>query len=120
MTTHCSEFDYLCQLVYDHSAVVLGQGKTYLAELHLQPLLRSTGLETITNLVAQLKPDPFGPLAVQVVEALIVHETSWFRDGHPFQTLGATLLPKLIEARKQERSINIWSAAWALVKNKMN
>jgi chemotaxis protein methyltransferase CheR len=61
--------------------------------------------------VAQLKPDPFGPLAVQVVEALIVHETSWFRDGHPFQTLGATLLPKLIEARKQERSINIWSAA---------
>ncbi|MDM9384844.1 protein-glutamate O-methyltransferase CheR [Chlorogloeopsis sp. ULAP01] len=105
------DFNYLRQLVQDHSAVVLYADKTYLAELHLQPIAESTGFASITDLIAYLRTQPFSSLHIQVIEALVTNETSFFRDIYPFEALRRFVLPELVKTRAIERSLNIWCAA---------
>lgn len=105
------DFDYLRQLVQQHSAVVLDGDKTYLAELYLQPIAESAGFATITELIVYLRHQPLGELHIQAIEALVTNETSFFRDNYPFEALRQFVLPELIKKRRIERSLNIWCAA---------
>ncbi|WP_243147047.1 protein-glutamate O-methyltransferase CheR [Scytonema sp. UIC 10036] len=111
MAVSTTEFDYLRQLVYDYSCVVLYADKTYLAELHLQPIAESRGFASIGDLVSYLRNQTFGNLHIQVIEALVTNETSFFRDVYPFEALKCVVLPELIEKRAMQRSLNIWCAA---------
>jgi chemotaxis protein methyltransferase CheR len=108
----CSaDFDYLCKLIRDRSAIVLEPGKEYLVEARLGPLAQRTGLGTIAALVSTLRNQPFNGIHTQVVEALTTNETTFFRDVHPFEALKKTVLPELIEKRKHEKRLLLWSAA---------
>jgi chemotaxis protein methyltransferase CheR len=105
-----SDFDYISALVREKSAIVLESGKEYLVQSRLQPLAQELGLRDISALVGRLKlGEPV--LAMQVVEAMATHETSFFRDIHPFDALRDSVLPELIAARARQRSLRIWSAA---------
>ena len=42
---------------------------------------------------------------------MTINETSFFRDGRPFELLRTELLPKLIESRRSARGLRFWSAA---------
>src|SRR6266511_1919475 len=98
MTTF--EFDYLRRLVREQSAIVLESGKEYLVEARLAGLVREQGMSTVTDLVAKLRGLRDGPLHTQVVEAITTNET-----------LRKEILPGLIERRRSERRLHIWSAA---------
>jgi chemotaxis protein methyltransferase CheR len=105
-----SDFDYICTLVRERSAIVLEPGKEYLVQARLLPVARQQGLDDISALVARLKRgEP--ALTTQVVEAMTTNETSFFRDVHPFDCLRADVLPSLLEARCAQRTLRIWSAA---------
>ncbi|BAY36264.1 CheR methyltransferase, SAM binding domain protein [Nostoc sp. NIES-2111] len=106
-----SDFDYIRQLIYTHSAVVLDSDKTYLAELYLQSIAESAGFRTISSLIAYLRNQPFNHLHTQTIEALVTNETSFFRDKAPFEALRKYVLPELMQRRRIERSLNIWCAA---------
>ena len=93
MGVSITDFEYLRELVHHHSAVVLFGDKTYLAELHLQPIVESAGLASIADLVTYLRTHPFNSLHVQTIEALVTNETSFFRDSHPFEALKKYILP---------------------------
>lgn len=105
------DFAYLRQIVREHSGVVLDADKEYLAKLHLGMLAPSAGFDSIALLVRRLRTEPFGELHVQVIEALATYETTFFRDIYPFEALKDFILPLLIERRKGDRILNIWSAA---------
>jgi chemotaxis protein methyltransferase CheR len=105
------DFNYLRQLVREQAAVVLDAEKYYLAELHLAKIAEANQFLSIAALVNFLKTAPMEILHRQVVEALITNETSFFRDRYPFETLKSSVLPKLIQSRSVERSLNIWCAA---------
>lgn len=105
------EFNYIRKVLREHSAIVLDEGKAYLAEARLGPLVRQEGLETLSELVGTLQKLPYGRLHTQVVEALATNETSFFRDSAPFESLRKIVIPNLIEARGATRAIRIWSAA---------
>lgn len=104
------DFEYLRTLVRGQSGVVLESHKDYLAELHLDKLASQSGFDSIVALTEHLKTTPFSPLHVQAVEALLISETSFFRDRYPFEALQLSVLPPLIQARSNQRSITIWSA----------
>jgi chemotaxis protein methyltransferase CheR len=109
--THSSlDFEYLRMLVHKQSGVVLEAHKDYLAELHLDKLASQTGFSSIAAFTEHLKTIPFNELHVQTVEALLISETSFFRDRYPFETLRTVVLPILVQARSSQRSITIWSA----------
>lgn len=105
------EFDYIRQLVRERSAIVLEDGKAYLAESRLAPLARQEGFTSVNELVSRLRAERFGRLHRRVVEAMTTNETSFFRDIHPFDALRTAIFPELAQKRATMRAINIWCAA---------
>jgi chemotaxis protein methyltransferase CheR len=108
-----ADMDYLCDLLRRRAAISLGRDKSYLVELRLAPLLRLSGLRTLDELVDQLRQGPEGALHERVVDAMTTNETSFFRDGFPFEMLRQQVLPELLRNRSAERRLNFWSAACA-------
>jgi chemotaxis protein methyltransferase CheR len=103
--------EYIRQLVCNQAAIALDASKDYLLESRLLPLARQHGFESIVELVGALRQRPHGKLHGQVVEAMATNETSFFRDTHPFHALRDDVLPRLIEARENRRTLTIWSGA---------
>jgi len=86
-------FERFCQFLQNQSGIVLGAEQRYLVSAKLG-----------TELLEQLEKHPFGRLREQVIDAMCIHETLWFRDGHPFEALKEHLLPaRLAEARHAPR-----------------
>jgi chemotaxis protein methyltransferase CheR len=105
------DFDYIRALVRDRSAITLDDGKQYLVESRLAPIIRQMKLESISELVARLQAPLSNGLQQQVVEAMVTTETTFFRDLHPFEALRKSLIPDLLRKRRNERRLNIWCAA---------
>lgn len=105
-----SEYEYLQKLLKDRSGLVLSADKQYLVESRLIPLARRSGLNGISDLVSKMRMGS-EPLIVAVVEAMTTNETFFFRDKVPFDHFRETIMPSMLEARKNRRSIRIWCAA---------
>ena len=105
------DYAYLRQLVYEQSQNVRDPSREYLFETRLAKLLRNHGLTHMEELVQLLRLKRNPALERQVAEAMTINETSFFRDGRPFELLRTELLPPLIESRRTTRSLRFWSAA---------
>jgi len=111
MSLDPADLQYVREFVRQNSGIVLESDKDYLVQSRLHPLVRAHRLQSLEQLVAELRRSPQGPLRSQVVEAMTTNETSFFRDQRPFDVLRAEIFPQLIERRAQYRSLRIWSAA---------
>jgi chemotaxis protein methyltransferase CheR len=107
------DFNAVRRLLQEHSAIALDDGKQYLVETRLAPLLRERNLNSIGELLGQMERQPDNGLHRQIVEALVTTESSFFRDHHPFEALRRIVLPDLIERRRGQRRLDIWCAACA-------
>jgi chemotaxis protein methyltransferase CheR len=107
------EFDAIRRLLREHSAIALEDGKQYLVETRLAPLVGRLKLSSIGELIARVRLQPGNGLCRQIVEAMVTSETLFFRDHHPFEALRKTVIPDLIARRQTEKRINIWCAASA-------
>ncbi len=105
------DFNYICKLLRERSAIVLEAGKEYLVESRLTPLVRELKLTSISELVQQVRLQPNNGLQTRIVEAMVTTETSFFRDHHPFEALRKIVIPELINRRREERRLQIWCAA---------
>ena len=107
-----SDFDFVQKLVQQKAAIVLDGGKQYFVESRLTPLAQDTGHGTIEKLIQDLKRQPgTSKLVERVVEAITIHETSFFRDIHPFKCMKELVFPSLLERRAKQNALNIWCAA---------
>lgn len=105
------EFDAVRKLLAEHSAIVLDDGKQYLVESRLAPVISRHGVTSIAELIARLRTRPGNGWHQEIVEAMVTTETSFFRDHHPFETLRKQVLPDLMARRRNERRLQIWCAA---------
>jgi chemotaxis protein methyltransferase CheR len=105
------DFDYVCKLVRDRSAIVLEPGKEYLVQARLLPVARQLQLGSVAELVARLRTQSDDALKSKVVEAMATTETLFFRDRTPFETLRTAILPELIQRRVTQQRLSIWCAA---------
>jgi chemotaxis protein methyltransferase CheR len=110
-TSASVDYGFLRQLVYGISQNMLDPSRDYLFETRLTKLMRNHGIAQLEELVRclKLKKDP--DLERSIAEAMTINETSFFRDGRPFELLRTELLPRLIEARRATRELRFWSAA---------
>jgi chemotaxis protein methyltransferase CheR len=104
------DYDFLRKLLKERSGLDLSAEKQYLVESRLIPLARKAGLSGIADLVQKMKSGR-ETLTVEVVEAMTTNETFFFRDKIPFDHLRETVLPAMLQARANRRSLRIWSAA---------
>ena len=106
-----NDFDYIAQLLYQRSGLVITQEKAYLLESRLNPVARKWDLDGIDALIAILRTKKDERLAVDVTEAMTTNESFFFRDIRPFEQFKNIVLPELLEARSARKQIRIWSAA---------
>jgi chemotaxis protein methyltransferase CheR len=111
MALSAAEFEYMRNLLREHSALSLDESKYYLVESRLEPLAREEGFPSLQSMIQRLKAAANTPLHHKVVDAMTTNETSFFRDVRPFRLLEKLILPQLMAARANERSLNIWCAA---------
>ena len=106
-----SDYAYLRQLVLAESANLIDPSRNALFETRLTPIARLAGASTLEDFVSLLRIDRTPQLHRAVAEAMTINETSFFRDGKPFDVLRETILPRLIEKNSAQRRLRIWSAA---------
>jgi chemotaxis protein methyltransferase CheR len=106
-----SDYAYLRQLVLAESANLIDPSRNALFETRLTPIARMAGASTLEDFVSLLRVDRTPQLHRAVAEAMTINETSFFRDGKPFEVLRETILPRLIEKNAEQRRLRIWSAA---------
>ena len=104
------DYEYLRKLLKERSGLDLSADKQYLVESRLVPLARKASLAGIPELVQKMKTGA-DALTAEVVEAMTTNETFFFRDKIPFDHLRETVLPELLQARANRRSLRIWCAA---------
>lgn len=110
-TVSSVDFATIAELVRVRSGIVIGLDKAYLVESRLQHVVRTSQLNDIAELSAKLRSHPTEALVRNVVEAMTINETLFFRDTRPFEHLRTTALPAMHAARPHGQTLRIWSAA---------
>jgi chemotaxis protein methyltransferase CheR len=88
----------------------LAAGRRWRIDTALRPLLGRHGIASLDQFVGQIVAGQNPRLADEAVEALLNHETFFFRDLAAFRLLDEQGLSRLREARLATRRLRIWSA----------
>ncbi len=108
------EFPLLANLIRQLAGVHLEETKGYLVENRLGPIATRVGCTNFNEFYFKLRYDAGSKLVEEVVDAITTHETSWFRDGGPYDALQFKVAPECIDARAAAgtpKKLRIWSAA---------
>jgi chemotaxis protein methyltransferase CheR len=106
-----ASFEFVRALLRERSAHCLDDDKGYLVETRLLPVARRHGFQSVEDLVLRLRARRNETLVAELVEAMTINETYFFRDGQPFEALRLAVLPELVRRRAEDRCLNVWSAA---------
>lgn len=111
MSLSRESFDYVRALLRERSGHALDDDKTYLVETRLFAIARRHGLESVEHLAIRLRSRSNAALESEIVEAMAVNETMFFRDAGAFEALRRTVIPQLVARRAADRCLNVWCAA---------
>jgi chemotaxis protein methyltransferase CheR len=106
-----ADFELLSGMLRSRSGLVLSKDKVYLLETRLMPVARKRGLENVEALVEQVRTKKEEVLFRDITEAMTTNETFFYRDSKPFDAFRDDILPHLMEARAQRKTLRIWCAA---------
>jgi chemotaxis protein methyltransferase CheR len=107
---NAAEFAYLADLLKRRAGFHLAPTKTQLAKSRLAPVARRYGFRKTDELFAELRDAP-EDLARAVTDAMMINESSFFRDKSCFDHFRGVVLPSLLSARATSRRLRIWCAA---------
>jgi chemotaxis protein methyltransferase CheR len=105
------DFNFISQLLYRRSGLVLNQEKAYLLESRLSPVARKWNFGGFEELISTIISGADEPLLNAVTEAMTTNESFFFRDQKPFDQFRDVVMPHLLDSRAAARKIRIWSAA---------
>ncbi|QEH32477.1 Chemotaxis protein methyltransferase Cher2 [Aquisphaera giovannonii] len=97
-------FQALRKAIHELCGLVIGEDKRYLITSRLEPVLRQHALPSYDALAAALGGANSMPLRDQVVESITTKETSFNRDGHPFEELRRSIVPALAGRLRERRA----------------
>lgn len=92
------------------AGIDLGDNKQYLVATRIRRILIDYNLDSISNLVQEIKQPSKRDLRQKVIDAMTTNETFWFRDTYPYDYLQKTILPKFCEEKPSGR-LRVWSSA---------
>jgi len=99
----------LGELLSHHTGQALSESRRWRIETSLRPLMRERNLPSLDALVEALDRDTGGALLAQTIDAMLNHESSFFRDAAVFQAIEQKVLPAL-RAQSSEKVLRIWCA----------
>lgn len=101
-----SDFQFLATLLKKKSGISINEDKSYLVDTRLKPIVRKHKMETLSDLVRAIRPNPNHPIIAEIVDAMTTNESLFFRDTKPFVQLENIILPEFAG-----KKLRIWSAA---------
>ena len=104
------QFEFLRDLLRRRTGVVIDDSKQYLVVARLLPIVRQRAIPSLDTLVDRIRKTGDKALEKDVLNAMMTHETSFFRDKSPYETL-RQLVTEMIPKRSAHRQLAIWSAA---------
>lgn len=110
MKVAATQFAFLRDLLRKRTGVVIDDTKQYLVVARLLPIVRQRKIASIETLIDRVRAGSDPTLERDVLSAMMTHETSFFRDRKPFETLRG-IVSDLVSRRAAERQLVIWSAA---------
>lgn len=110
MKVAAAQFAFLRDLLRKRTGVVIDETKQYLVVARLLPIVRQRKIASIETLIDRVRAGSDPTLERDVLSAMMTHETSFFRDRKPFETLRG-IVTDLVSRRAAERQLVIWSAA---------
>jgi chemotaxis protein methyltransferase CheR len=103
------DYDSFRMFLEEACGIVLGENKQYLVASRLNRLLKEMKIESVGELIEQIKKEPRSGLRERIIDAMTTNETFWFRDNHPYSLLKELILPEIGGTRPTQ--VRIWSAA---------
>ena len=104
-----ADFDQIRKLVLERSGIVLDASKIAMVEQKMGPIAKDSGVSDTSALAKDILKNPSGSLATRLIEEIATPETGFFRDNRAFKALKEEVIPRIIERRGVERTLNIWS-----------
>jgi chemotaxis protein methyltransferase CheR len=111
MEISAATFDFVRTLICDQAGIILERDKQYLVEARLMPVARKQGYDSADALVTQVSRTNDAALRQSVIEAMTTNETTFFRDGEPFEALRKHVIPDLVAKRAAVKDLRIWCGA---------
>jgi chemotaxis protein methyltransferase CheR len=114
-----STFEELRRLIHRLCGIVITDDKEYLIRHRLEPLVTGSGCRNFEQFREKLTGGDGALLQEAIIEAITTQETSFFRDGHPFEALRRHVLPQLvpssqaISASTNRTKLRFWSSGAA-------
>jgi len=104
------EYQQFKEFLQEACGILLGDNKQYLVKSRLRKIMEEQNVESLGQLVQELKKFSSKALKETVVDAMTTNETLWFRDNHPFRILSDIIFPEFAE-KNSMKPARIWSAA---------
>lgn len=98
------------RLLEDRTGQQIAAGRHWRIDAALRTLAQAHGMADVDQLARALDGGRNAPLLDDLVDALLNHETYFFRDRAPFDQLAEAALPRLAEARRDRRRLRLWCA----------
>ena len=103
-------FDFFAKFLQERSGISLQKEKQNLLENRLSSVMRSHNIEDDKALFDMVRSNPNSTLANDVVESMSVTETSFFRDGKPFDLFLKRALPEILDNRPVGRPCLLYTS----------
>ncbi len=102
------DFQYLLQLLKEYAGWVFTEEKYFIVDKKIYNFVREKGYASVEELIADLKLGQKN-LIWQVVEALAMSDTSFYRDYNVFKGFESHILPQIREINRGSKKFKIWS-----------
>jgi chemotaxis protein methyltransferase CheR len=101
----------IARLFEQATGQTFSQERLWRIGITLTPFCRSRGIADFDALATILERSGDPNLSLDMIDALLNNETSFFRDTGVFNQIEELVLPRLTASRHGERRLRIWSAA---------
>jgi len=105
------DFELLSKILRERSGLVLSEDKIYLLESRLTPIARKKGMDTLDDLINEIRLRRKEDLLREVTDAMTTNESFFFRDSTPFDLFRDDVMPELMKVRSGTKRLRIWCAA---------
>lgn len=103
------DYARFCDFFYRRTGIQLGAGKRYFVDRRLADRMEATGLPSLRGYLLKLRyDDAEGAELQQLINALTVNETYFYREEYQLRALSAEIMPELA-ARHAGAPLRIWS-----------
>ena len=102
------DFEYILSLLKKYAGWELGEDKYFILDRKIYNFVREKNYSSVEDLIAELRLGQ-KTLLWQVIEALTLSDTCFYRDYKVFCGFENRILPYLRESNRGSRKIRIWS-----------